>query len=401
MSTPEASEASGRTPARTAEAAGSTAAKVDVGANTKPTGIPGLIAWVGRVIAWVQTLKPVRVFTNYGTNGGPLLASGMSYQAVFAVFAALWAGFSIFGLALASNPVLLQSLLDQINTSVPGLIGPGGAIDPDTLLSTPALGWTGAIALVGLILTAVGFLGATRSAIRLIFGLPGPTTNPVLLKLKDFALAIAFAVVLIVSAAISIASSSALDWVFDLFGWDTASALGEGSARVIGLIVVYVFDTVVLVGTYRLLSGVPIPLKFLLPGSALGAAVMGVLKVLGSTLLGGATSNPLLASFAVIIGILIWFNFICQIVLIFASWIAVSMADAHFDPRNLTPEQAKAVAQQAELSAHRAVLTAVREETRLELADARGLRRRRLRRQLTRLDAELAPPSPPPPTSPN
>ncbi|QWT24987.1 YihY/virulence factor BrkB family protein [Subtercola sp. PAMC28395] len=394
MSPPETATEPGET------ASGVEAAKADDGAK-KPTGIPGLIAWVNRVIAWVQTLKPVRVFTKYGANGGPLLASGMSYQAVFAIFAALWAGFSIFGLALASNPALQKSLLDQINTSVPGLIGPDGAINPDTLLSTPALGWTGAIALVGLILTAVGFLGSTRSAIRLIFGLPGPTTNPVLLKLKDFALAIAFAVILVISAAMSIASSSALGWVFGLFGWDSASWAAEGIARVIGLLVVFVFDTIVLAGTYRLLSGVPIPWKYLLPGSALAAVVMGILKVLGSTLLGGATSNPLLASFAVIIGILIWFNFICQVVLIFASWISVSMADAHFDPRNLTPEQAKALAEQQASAAQREVLRATREETLAELTDARGLRRSRLKRLLKRLDAELAagiasPPAPRP-----
>jgi membrane protein len=52
-----------------------------------------------------------------------------------------------------------------------------------------------------------------------------------------------------------------------------------------------------------------------------------VLKVLGSALLGGASRNPLLASFAVIIGLLIWFNLVCQVILLTASWIATGMAD--------------------------------------------------------------------------
>jgi membrane protein len=351
--------------------------------KTKATGIPGLIAWV-------QQLKPVRVFMNYGANGGPLLASGMSYQAVFAIFAALWVVFSIFGLALASNPELQAALIQQINTSVPGLIGPNGAIQADALLSTPALGWTGAIALVGLVLTAVGFLGSTRAAIRLIFGLPGPKTNPVLLKLKDFALAIVFAIILLISAALSIASTSALGFVFGLLGWDTSSTFGEIAARVIGLIIVYVFDTIVLAGTYRVLSGVPIPLRELLPAAALGAAVMGVLKILGSSLLGGATSNPLLASFAVIIGILIWFNLICQVILIFASWIAVSMADDGLDARDLSPAEVKSEAMQTLAEAHHIVLVAQRQEIETELERARGLRRTNLRRALKRIDKQLA-----------
>ncbi|GGF13503.1 YihY/virulence factor BrkB family protein [Subtercola lobariae] len=353
-------------------------------AKPKPGGIKGLVAWV-------QQSRPVRVFQNYGNNGGPLLASGMSYQAVFAIFAALAATFSIFGLALASNPQLQQAIIDQLNTSVPGLIGPDGAIKPDALTNaTPALGWTGVIAVAGLIFTAVGFLGSTRSAIRLIFNLPGPKTNFVLLKLRDFGLAIAFAILLLISAGMSIASSSALGFVFGLFGWDQSSPAAEIIARIVGLLLVYVFDTIVLAGVYRVLSGVPIPFQQLLQGAALGAVAMGILKVLGSSLLGGATKNPLLASFAVIIGILIWFNLICQVLLIFASWIQVSMADAHIDPRNLSPEEAEREALQTEAEAHRAALVAQRTQVEAELERAHGLRAVNLRRTLRRLDRELA-----------
>ena len=69
--------------------------------------------------------------------------------------------------------------------------------------------------------------------------------------------------------------------------------------------------------------------------------------MLGSALLGGASNNPLLASFAVIIGLLIWFNFICQVILIAASWIAVGMADRGMvaDPKL---EEARLAKQQAE-----------------------------------------------------
>jgi hypothetical protein len=67
----------------------------------------------------------------------------------------------------------------------------------------------------------------------------------------------------------------------------------------------------------------------------LGAVGLGVLKVAGSALLGGATRNPLIASFAVLAGLLIFFNFACQVILIAASWIAVGLEDAGIvvDPR--------------------------------------------------------------------
>ncbi|RFA22587.1 YihY/virulence factor BrkB family protein [Subtercola boreus] len=347
-------------------------------------GIAGLIA---KIVA----SKPVRVFTNYGTNGGPLLASGMSYQAVFAIFAALAVVFSVFGIVFASNQALQDALIAQLNASVPGLIGENGAIKPDALTSAaPTLGWTGIVAAAGLIFTAIGFIGSMRSGIRLIFNVPGPTTNFALLKLKDLGTALVFVVVLLISMAMTVASTAAISFVYDVVGLDHASPFALVVGHIIGLVVVFFFDTLVLAGTYRLLSGVPIPPRQLLPGAALAAVVMGILKALGSTLLGGATSNPLLASFAVIIGILIWFNLICQVVLIFASWITVSLSDAGIDARQLTPEQKEAEALQTEADAHRHVLEAQHAQLSDELQDARGLRRGNLARQLKRIDRELA-----------
>ncbi|MBW8873294.1 MAG: hypothetical protein JF618_14440, partial [Leifsonia sp.] len=55
----------------------------------------------------------------------------------------------------------------------------------------------------------------------------------------------------------------------------------------------------------------------------------------GSALLGGATNNPLIASFAVLAGLLIFFNLVGQVILISASWIATGLEDAgiEIDPR--------------------------------------------------------------------
>jgi membrane protein len=53
-----------------------------------------------------------------------------------------------------------------------------------------------------------------------------------------------------------------------------------------------------------------------------------MLKVLGTALLGAAGANPLLASFVVIIGLLIWFNLVCQVILVAAAWFIVSMIDS-------------------------------------------------------------------------
>lgn len=280
----------------------------------------------------IQALKPVRVFTHYTNVRGALLAGGLSYQAIFAVFAALWVTFSVIGLFLRSSPELQESLFEILGTSVPGLIdsgnGAGGAIKSDDLLEAGILGWTGAIALVGLLLTALGWLASGRDAVRLIFGIEPLKTNFLLLKAKDLASAIGFGAALLISAALSVFSTAALGFLLGAIGADPESLPAVVIGRIVGLLLTLALDTVVLAAFFRLVAGVHIPRNRLVGGALIGGVALGALKALGSSLLGGASSNPLLASFAVIIGLLIWFNLICQVILLAAAWIAVGMMDA-------------------------------------------------------------------------
>jgi len=287
---------------------------------------------VKRTISRVQQSKPMRVFTRYGQRGGPLLAQGLSYQSIFATFAAIWVSFSVAGFVVQSNPELLGALIDNLSTSIPGLIDTGdgnGALKISDLLNTGTLSWTGSIALVGLLLTAIGWLSAARQAVRGIFD-----ANFLLLKLKDLGLGIGFGVAVIVSSALTVFSTQALGSALNLLGIREGSVVSSFAVQAVVLVLTFALDTAVLMTLYRVLAGIPVPLRRLLGGSLLGAALIGVLKVLGSSLLGGASSNPLLAGFAVIIGLLIWFNLICQVILAAASWIAVDMKDAGipFDP---------------------------------------------------------------------
>lgn len=277
--------------------------------------------------------KPVRVVTRYGTLRGPLLAAGLSYQAIFAVFAAIWVGFSIAGFVVRSSPSLRDALFRLLSISVPGLVdtGSGGAVRADTLLNAGILGWTGAIAAVGLIFTALGWLASGRDAVRAMFGLPALPTNFLLLKLRDCGLAVGFGVALLVSAALTVFSTAALDAVVNVLGIDVQSVAAAIAARSVGLLLGLVIDTIVLGLFFRTVSGIRVPFRHLASGSLLGAVALGVLKALGSTLLSGATKNPLLASFAAIIGLLIWFNLICQVIVIAASWISVSATDDGID----------------------------------------------------------------------
>ncbi len=289
------------------------------------------MSWIKKAIDWALALRPVRVFLHFADRRGILLAGGLSYQALFAVFAAIWVGFAVFGLFLRSNLALSDAFFDTIARSVPGLLawrGRDGIVDPDQLMQAEILGWTGAIAAAGLLFTALGWLASTREAVRALFDLPGERLNFFLLKLKDLGLALGFGAALIVSSALSVVSTQALGATLGWFGIQEESVVAIVTGRVVGLGLMLVLDTVVVGMLYRVLSGLTIPIRRLLVGSVLVAVALGVLKVLGGALLGGASRNPLLASFAIIIGLLIWFNLVCATILLGASWIAVGMTDA-------------------------------------------------------------------------
>ena len=344
------------------------------------SGIPGLVQ---RVFAW----KPVRVFFHYTGDNGPLIAAGMTYQALFALFAALWLLFSLAGFVLEGNVPLQHAVFGAINQFIPGLIaydGMSGAIPASKLLETTGLAWSSAISLVGLLFTTVGFVGTLRTAIRIMFSLPGPTTNPVVLILKNLGYSLAFGVVVLLTAVISLISNTALGAVLSLLGLGAASVVEQLSTTAVSALLLVVIDTLLLAAAYRLLSGIPIPRKRLLVGALIGGIGLAFLQTLGTNLLGGASRNPLMGAFATLVGVLLYFNFVCQTILLAASWIALGMEDAGIDARRLNPEQRGVDDAERLEEARRLVADSNRRELEERMRAARGLERWRLSRQLDR-----------------
>ena len=279
----------------------------------------------------IQGLKPVRVIVHYTARRGPILSAGLSYQAIFSVFAAVFAGFSAAGLVLGGNFELREGLFDVISTSVPGLLdrGEGGAIDPDDLFAGAALGWAGLLALLVALATAIGWLASARDAVRDIAELAAPPTNFLLLRLRDLGLAVAFGVALILSAALSIGSTTALAWVLDSLGVDedsmAATIVGPCSRSGARLRARPRGARGALPGARRGTDPSPPSLAGRSARRLRSRGAEGAWPAGSSTL---TSSNPLLASFAVIVGLLIWFNLVSQVILLGAAWVVVSATDA-------------------------------------------------------------------------
>lgn len=348
---------------------------------------------------------PVRVWRHFLQHNGFLLAAGVSYQALFAIFAAIYVAFAIAGLWLGGSPEAVNALINVINTYIPGLVSTG---DQTTGLFTTAqvtdiatssaglLGITGLIALGTLVWTAIGFVTYSRMAVRDIFGLPKDSRSYVILKARDFLAAVIFGVALIVGSAGSSIGTWALRLLFDLFGASDHTELYQLSVRGAVVLVSFVLYTGALAALVKFLTGTSLQWKQIWVGALLGGAAVTVLQIGAGLLIGYTPSNALLATFAISVGLLLWFRIIGVIILVASAWIAVSAKDENVPLQQQT--EAERLAEE-----HAALLTAAHVRLRTARAareTAPWFRRWSADRAVTAAEHELAQveaSAPPPP----
>lgn len=283
-----------------------------------------VIARVQALLDWWNGTRPARALTRYSQANGALLCGGIAYSAIFSLVAGLTIGYTVFMSVLGSNTELRDSLLKSIDSALPGLVeidgGSGGLIDPDKLVMDTGFNLASIVAVVVLLVSAISCMGAIRSSVRVMFGLPPGVGNAVLAKVRDFAGFVGIGLALLASAALGIVLNTATGWLLSLVGIEETSTvllplLGAGLSFVIDM------------GTFALLvvllAGVRPPRRDLWAGAALAAVGFGVIRFLGTSVVArGAESNPIVASFAVIATLLIWINLSARIVLTAAAFTA-------------------------------------------------------------------------------
>ena len=256
-------------------------------------------------------------------------------------------------------------MIALINSYIPGLISDsGGVVTPQEVQqiassTTGVLGVTGIIALITVIWTAIGWVTYSRRGVRDIFGIPPDRRSYVLLKARDLVAAIIFGVALIVGAILSSISSWALAWVFSLFGIDVGPGVLNSSIRIGSMIVSFALNSAALAALFRFLTGTSLRWRVIWPGALLGGAALTVLQLSAGLLLSYTPTNPLLATFAIFVGLLLWFKLSGIVMLVAAAWIAVASKDK--DIPILLPTEAERIAAE-----HQALLLAA--EVRLRTA---------------------------------
>lgn len=289
-----------------------------------------LAGTVEAVVARLLRLRITRAWLLYSEKHGPALADGVTYRALFSVFAAVLLGFSVAALWLAGNPATFSALISVVDAAVPGLVGRDGLIDPDTISAPVGLSLAGVVSLAGLVGAALGAIGSLRIALRTLADRIADDVQWYWVLLRNLGLAVGIAVSFVLTAAATVFSGAGLGWLAALIGMNS-----RGFAWlewILTALIVYVLDVAVVAGLVAVLSGVRPRPALLWRGAALGAVGLVVLQQLSTLFVGGAKSNPLLASFAALIALLLWLNLSAQVLLLAGAWIIVAVEDEKDTP---------------------------------------------------------------------
>lgn len=292
-----------------------------------------LLAMVPWLLARLNTLRPLRAFQHYNLQHGPLMSAGIGFRMFFSITGLLATGFSLAGLFLRGQPALLDQIVKSVGKAAPGLLqvdGGEGLVDPNQLLNPANLGWTAVIAAVVTVFTALGWMSGIRDGVRAMMQLGPRGINPVLQILRDAGTLLLLGVALVISAAASLVFGTAADWVAGALSLDPLIAGPLTTSVTILVPLLLAWGTALIM--FRVAAGLKLARRSLLEGTVLAAVGTTVLHIFSTQLLASAGKNPILAPFAIIIGLLIWFNLVSQVYLVCAAWVAVRERDIGLQP---------------------------------------------------------------------
>ena len=259
-----------------------------------------------------------RMMGRYGEQNGNVLAGGIAYYSLVSIAAGLIIGATVISFLAQYVPGVRSAYFTVLQNAVPGVVGSGNGalVSQNTALANTATGLVGLVALLLGANRAAGFVSGLRTGVVTMLG--RAASNPLTGKLRDFAALVAIAVIVISGMALQVVASGATRWLRDLINVSWVSVwLLRIPAVVVGLFVDMLFVAVAIV----VLGHARVPWRRLWPVLLVTAAVIGVLRLASSALVGSAASNAVLASIAAVITLLIFVDFTTRAILMAAAWL--------------------------------------------------------------------------------
>lgn len=284
------------------------------------------------VLAGVREKRPsvdhlLRAFGRYQADAGDRQAAAVTFFGFLSFFPILALATSILSFALGDDAV--STVVNQVNSYAPGLAKQLGL--EEILTDNTKAGAAGAIGLVGLLYSGLGWVDALREAIRAIWHHNVKAGNLLVKKAKDVVILLGLGVTVLLSIGVSAAAGAFTDFAFDLVGLEK-TPVATAFASLLGILLGLLTSTALFLYLFWRLPKVQSPFKRIIKGALLAGVLFEVLKQVGAVYVQRTTENPLYGSFAVVVGLLVWINVVSRMLLICAAWTVTAPYDSDIEP---------------------------------------------------------------------
>ncbi|MCW2680407.1 MAG: ribonuclease, partial [Frankiales bacterium] len=284
------------------------------------------------VLAGVRQKRPfvdhsLRAFGRYQADAGDRQAAAVTFFGFLSFFPILALATSILSYVLGDEAV--GTVVREVNAYAPGLAEQLGL--EEILSDNRKAGAAGAIGLVGLLYSGLGWVDALREAIRAIWHHNVKEGNFLVKKAKDVVILVGLGVTILLSIAISAATGAASDFLLETVRLDD-KPVATAATWLLGVVLGLLTSAGLFLFLFWRLPKVQSPFRRVIKGALLAAVLFELLKRVGAFYIERTTENPLYGSFAVVVGLLVWINIVSRMLLICAAWVVTAPYDSDIEP---------------------------------------------------------------------
>lgn len=268
---------------------------------------------------WLDHL--MRAGSRFGDDNGNHLAAAITYFSVLALFPLLLLAISIAGFILNGHPHQFQQLQNKITTSAPGELkeilrkGVRSAVEHRTGILS--------FGLVGALYTGMGWIGNLRAAVQLLWGQDKPQENFLVAKARDLLALCGLGLAILVSLGLTTAGTSATSVIMTHTGLDGVPGAAIGT-RVAGIVVGIGADLLIFAWMLARLPHQRIAFRSVLGGALFAAVGFEVLKIVGTYYIPKIAQKPQVATFGIVLALMIWVNLVSRFLLFVTAWTATA-----------------------------------------------------------------------------
>ena len=261
-------------------------------------------------------------------NNGNLYAAAITYFSFLALFPLLLLGVAIVGFALHSDPSLQHSLYQHVAERFPGRIGSTLHDAIQTAIDNRSS--VGVIALLGVLLTGLGWVANLRAAIDAVWGLGERKTGFLQASLSNLLVLTGLGIGSVASLALTAIGTSLTDQILRYL--DLADVTGSTLLmKVLGIALAVAGDTLIFWWLLARLPAVTVPERLAWRGALFAAIGFEVLKILGTYIVAHTTGSVTAGPFAGLVAILVWMQLVARWLLFACAWTATLTAEATAD----------------------------------------------------------------------